>query len=91
MFKCRPRATSRKRDHLLGPQDRYGPLDCVALRMAAAMNLTFPVDPEVRNGDYFSREWKGDPARQDQTVKFQIHPSFSDEMSGVTIILETAG
>jgi hypothetical protein len=63
MFKCRSRAASREREHLLGPQDRYGPLDCVALRMAATMNLTFPVYPEVRNGDYFSREWKGDPAR----------------------------
>jgi hypothetical protein len=91
MFKRRSRAASREHEHFFGPQDGYGPLDCVALGMAATMNVTFAVHPQVRNGDYFGREWKDDPAWQDQTVKFQIHPSFANEVSRVTIVLETAG
>lgn len=61
------------------------------LGMAATMNLAFPVHLEVRNSDYFGREWKSDPARQDQAVKCQIHPPFVKEVSRVTILLKMTG
>jgi hypothetical protein len=58
--------------------------------MSFTMDTAFGIHAHVWGGDDFGGEWHDLGSREDHAVKFQLQPSFADEVPGAFGVFEVA-